>query len=318
MSTPSVEEWRASGRLIRFRGHDVFVRVGGAGPGLLLIHGFPTSSWDWHKVWPELARRFTLVAPDLLGFGLSDKPCAHRYRIAEQADLCVAALAEAGIAAGFVLAHDYGDTVAQELLARHGEGTRALELRSLVLLNGGLFPETHRALLTQRLLRTPLGALVAALMTRDRLASVMRRICGSVAPPGEAEIDAFWRLLSRGHGLQALPRLIRYIDERREQRARWVGALQRTAVPIALVAGMSDPISGAHMVARFRELVPAGTVVELPGVGHYPQIEAPAAVVAAAVSTFAAAAPPAAGVAPRPACAASTGEIASLRRLPSQ
>ena len=293
MSTPSIDDWRCAGRMIRFRGHKVFVRIDGAGPGLLLIHGFPTASWDWCKVWPGLARHFTLVAPDLLGFGFSDKPRGHRYRIAEQADLCLAALAAAGISASRVLAHDYGDTVAQELLARHDEGSCAVALQSIVLLNGGLFPETHRALRTQRLLRTPLGPLLAALMTRGRLAAAMRRIGGDIAPPGDAEIDAFWLLLSRNHGLRALPQLIRYIDERREQRARWVGALQRSRVPIALVAGMSDPISGAHMVARFRELVPAATVVELPRVGHYPQIEAPEAVVAAALQAFSAS--PAAG-----------------------
>ena len=57
-------------------------------------------------------------------------------------------------------------------------------------------------------------------------------------------------------------------------------------MPILLIDGMEDPISGAHMVARFRELVPAAPVVELAGVGHYPQIEAPAAVLEAARRTF--------------------------------
>jgi pimeloyl-ACP methyl ester carboxylesterase len=168
-------------------------------------------------------------------------------------------------------------------------------LRSVVLLNGGLFPETHRPLLSQRLLRSPLGPLMAGLMTKAHLARAMRQIGGSRAPPTEAEIDAFWTLLAHGDGPRAMPRLIRYIDERREHRTRWVGALQRAAVPILLIDGMEDPVSGAHMVDRFRELVPAATVVELPGVGHYPQIEAPAAVLGAARRAFNAAstAPPA-------------------------
>jgi len=283
MSIPSVEEWRAMGTVFRFRGHAVFMRIGGSGPALLAIHGFPTAGWDWCKVWPELARVRTLVAPDLLGFGLSAKPRRHSYRIAEQADLCLAALNEAGFSSADVLAHDYGDTVAQELLARFEAGDCPVRLRSLVLLNGGLFPETHRALLTQRVLRTPLGALVALLFTRRRLAQVMRKIFGRNAPPSDTEIDAFWELLQRDRGRRALPHLIRYIDERRAERARWVGALQHTRIPITLVAGVDDPISGAHMIARFRELVPHAAVVELDGVGHYPQIEAPTAVVAAAL-----------------------------------
>jgi pimeloyl-ACP methyl ester carboxylesterase len=291
MPLPSVDEWRAAGHTFRFRGHEVFMRVAGQGPALLLIHGFPTAGWDWCKLWPELSMRFTLVAPDLLGFGFSAKPPRHDYRIAEQADLCLSALAEAGIGEVHVLAHDYGDTVAQELLARAGEGRCPVVLRSVVLLNGGLFPEAHRPVFAQRLLRSPLGPLVAGLMTRDRLARTMRRIAGSLAPPGDPEIDVFWALLSHSNGRRALPRLIRYIDERREQRERWVGALQRTRVPILLIDGTKDPISGAHMVARFRELVPAAPVVELPGVGHYPQIEAPVAVLGAALRAFDAASP---------------------------
>ena len=262
------------------------MRVDGHGPALLLIHGFPTASWDWCKLWPELAQHFTLVAPDLLGFGFSAKPPDYDYRISEQADLCLAALAEAGVVETHVLSHDYGDTVAQELLARAGEGRCPVMLRSAVLLNGGLFPETHRPLLSQRLLRSALGPLLARLMTRDRLAAAMHRIGGSRAPPTDTEIDAFWALLSHGRGQRAMPRLIRYIDERREHRARWVGALQRTAVPLLLIDGTEDPISGAHMVARFRELVPTAPVVELPGVGHYPQIEAPGAVLGAARRAF--------------------------------
>ena len=60
---------------------------------------------------------FRLIAPDLLGFGRSAKPSRHDYRIGEQADICAAVMAEAGVGRCHVLAHDYGDTVAQELLA---------------------------------------------------------------------------------------------------------------------------------------------------------------------------------------------------------
>src|SRR3974390_2572427 len=86
MPLPSIEEWRAAGRLLRFRGHDAFMRVGGRGPALLLIHGFPTAGWDWCKLWPELAQHFTLVTPDLLGFGFSAQPAGPASPIAEAAD----------------------------------------------------------------------------------------------------------------------------------------------------------------------------------------------------------------------------------------
>lgn len=69
--------------------------------------------------------------------------------------------------------------------------------------------------------------------------------------------------------------------ERRTHRERWVGALLTTKVPMRLVDGALDPVSGAHLAARYRDLVPDPDVVLLPRVGHYPQVEDPAGVLAA-------------------------------------
>lgn len=278
----SLADWRAAGRDFQFRGQRVFLRVDGpaGAPALLLIHGFPTASWDWCKLWPDLARTHRLVAADMLGLGFSAKPRGHRYTVGEQADLFLAALAEAGVGDCAILAHDLGDTVAQELIARAIDGKLPIRLRGVILLNGGLFPETHRPVLLQKLLLSPLGPLIARLSSREKLAANLTAIAGDVKP-SVAELDAMWTLMSRDNGRLALPGLIRYMVERREQRERWVGALQRCPVPLTVINGSADPISGAHMVARLRELQVPADVVELPRVGHYPQVEAPQAVLAA-------------------------------------
>ena len=284
---PTLDEWCAAGRTFRFRGHDIFLRTEGSGPALLLIHGFPTASWDWCKIWAGLAAQYTLIAPDMLGFGFSSKPRGHAYRIAEQADVCLAALAEMGVTEASVLAHDYGDTVAQELLARFNAGESPVKFNSMVLLNGGLFPETHRPVLVQKLLLSPLGPLLSRFYTRDKFAQAMRQIAGPMFPPEEADLDAGWQLLSRTDGKAAMPGLIYYMVERRQQRERWVGALQQAKLPLTVIDGMSDPISGAHMVARCRELVPQADIVELAGAGHYPQLEDPGRVLPAALAGLA-------------------------------
>lgn len=270
-----LEAWYAGGRHVLLQGHRLFLREDGSGEALLLIHGFPTSSWDWEALWPALAAQHRLLAPDLLGFGRSARPPGHRYRIGEQAELCVQALQHAGIEACHVLAHDYGDTVAQELLARQREGSLPLRLRSVVFLNGGLFPECHRPVLLQRLLLTPLGPLLARLTSKRRFTANLHRIFGPETPPTQAQIEGFWNLLNQPGGIAALPRLLRYIPERHAQRARWVGALQATSVPIGFINGSLDPISGLHMAARWRDLLPSAPLIELPRVGHYPQLEAP-------------------------------------------
>jgi len=280
MAAPTIAAWRAAGTMVRWREHAIFARVDGprTAPPLLLIHGFPTSSWDWWPLWDALAATHRVIACDLLGLGLSAKPRGG-YSVMVQADLVEAVAAWAGVTRAAVLAHDYGDTVAQELLARQRSGG-ALRLAGVAFLNGGLFPEAHRARPIQRLLASPLGPLVARLSSQRTFVRSMRAIAGA-HPPSDAELDVMWQLASHGGGLQAMPGLLGYLDERRRHRARWVGALIDSPVPLRLVDGLADPVSGAPMAARYRELVPRADVVGLAGIGHYPQLEAPAAVLAA-------------------------------------
>lgn len=278
--TDSLELWRRQGTSFAHRGHEIFVRRGGdpGAPVLLLIHGFPTASWDFAPLWDGLVARWRVLTLDMLGFGLSAKPRGYRYSIGDQADLMQAFLQAESVAEYHVLAHDYGDTVAQELLARDAA---APALRSVGLLNGGIFPEAHRPLLIQRLLSSPVGPLVARLSSRATVATSMRRIFGPARPPTPAELAGWWALITQADGRAALASLSRYRQERRQRRARWVGALRATRVPLRLIVGTVDPIAGAGMAVRYRQLVPRPDVVELAGVGHYPQVEAPGLVLEA-------------------------------------
>jgi pimeloyl-ACP methyl ester carboxylesterase len=172
-----------------------------------------------------------------------------------------------------VLAHDYGDSVAQELLARHYEAQIAIA--SCVFLNGGLFPETHHPVLMQKLLLSPLGWMIGRAFSRDGLVKSFRQIFGPQTRPTESEMDDFWSLIESNRGPRIMHKLIGYIPERRARRERWVSAMQRGEVPLRVIDGEVDPISGAHMVERYRELIAIPDAVLLPGIGHYPQIEAP-------------------------------------------
>ena len=276
----SADQWRAAGASFDFQGQRVFYLAQGEGPVVLCLHGFPVSSWDWHRMWPDLTGRFRVVAPDLLGYGFSAKPTAHSYSTFEQADLVEALLRDLGVPHCHLLAHDYGDTVAQELIARTMDGSSKLRFDSVCLLNGGLFPETHHARPVQRLLLSPLGPLLARCYTRAAMERSMRALFGARTPPDASELDAQWQIITSGGGLRVMHRLIGYVRERRRHRERWVGALARTEVPLRLIVGTDDPVSGSHMARRYRELVPAPDIVLLDGIGHWPQLEAAAAVLA--------------------------------------
>lgn len=280
----SIEEWKAQGRFVTLLGREIFYADNGENgkPVVFLIHGFPTSSWDWVPLWNTLSESYRLVAPDMLGFGFSDKPRDHRYSIMEQADLCEALAEHLGLSDFHVLAHDYGDTVAQELLARQNEGVGVGPWRSVCFLNGGLFPETHQARVIQKLLLSPIGPLVNKLSTKRTFDKAFSGVFGRDSKPSAYELDSFWRLINHNEGKIVFHKLITYMSDRKVHRERWVQALRHSVVPIALINGSVDPVSGAHMVSRYREVVSTDHfIVELPTVGHYPQVEAPDAVLRA-------------------------------------
>jgi pimeloyl-ACP methyl ester carboxylesterase len=201
------------------------------------------------------------------------------------ADQSEALLARLGIARAHVLAHDLGDSVAQELLARDRErrGGRDgfAELGSVCLLNGGVLPELHRPRPIQRLLGSPAGFLVARLIDRRRFGRGLAEVFGPDTQPSAAELDGFWECVSFAGGLRNYHRLIGYMAERKRHRERWVAAMLDGAVPVAFVNGHLDPVSGKHVVDRLRELSPNAEIHDLPAIGHYPQTEAPAEVLRA-------------------------------------
>jgi len=277
----SIEQWRERGHVARLMGRKIFCVDSGEldKSVIFLIHGFPTASWDWERVWPLLNESHRLVALDMLGFGFSDKPNPHQYSIMAQADLCEALVAERQLETFHVLAHDYGDTVAQELLARQNQGTGVGTWLSVCFLNGGLFPETHRARLIQKLLLSPLGPVINRLTTKRTFDKSFSAVFGPDTKPSSADLERFWALINYNGGRHCFHNLISYMSDRKQYRQRWVRALRDSCVPIGLINGSADPVSGAHMVARYREVISADHfTVELPRVGHYPQVEAPAEV----------------------------------------
>ncbi len=273
--TYTLEAWQQAGKWFSYDGHAIFSRMAGTGAPLVLLHGFPTASWDWHRIWPMLSSQNQLLSLDMLGFGFSDKPRDYAYSIEDQADLVQGWLEGLGLASVHLLAHDYGSTVVQELLARDQEGLLSFRIDSVCLLNGGLFPEVHSPLFIQKILKSPLGGLISRGLTRRTFERNFRRLMGERNPPTQQDMEDFWHLLTYNNGRGILHQLIQFMEERRCHRNRWVDALRNASQPMRLITGTADPVSGSAMARRYRELIPAPDVVSLRNVGHYPHFESP-------------------------------------------
>jgi pimeloyl-ACP methyl ester carboxylesterase len=272
---PSVAEWRDGGTLMDTSAGRVFVRSApGEGPTILLLHGYPSSSYDYHQAVRHLDGRAWLTL-DFLGFGLSDKPRPHRYSLLEQADIVEAVVAQAASGPMVLVAHDMGTSVATELLSRDMQGQLPFELQRAVIGNGSVILNRASLRPAQKLLRGPLGPILSRLSNESSFVRGFGRLFSADHPLTEQEGRAQWALWSHNNGHRIAHLLISYLDERVRYAGRWHGAVGGWPKPLSFLWALDDPVATTNVLEGLRELRPAATVVELPGVGHYPQVEVP-------------------------------------------
>lgn len=272
-----VQEWEGRGHVEEFRGHRIHCfHQAGEGPLLLILHGFPTCSYDWRAL-IALERERSILAFDFLGFGLSDKPRDHDYTLAWQADLAEELVRRHGGGPVYLVAHDMGTSVATELFARDIEGRTSTEMIGALLFDGSVIIE--RASLTpgQKLLRSRLGPVFSRLSS----GAFFRQQLGSVFAPshpiGDDEAADQWALMKRAGGNRIAHKLIGYTFERARYAERWHGAVRDWKKPLSFTWGLRDPVATTHVLDGLRELRPSAPVFELPDLAHYPQIEDPTA-----------------------------------------
>jgi len=265
-------------RFVEIDGRQVYVEQLGAGDAVVLLHGFGESSYSWRKVMPELARSFRVVAPDLNGFGWTERPRDPlSYTREGQERLVLGLLAALGIARAQFVGHSYGGGLTLFLASRHPERMRSM---ALIDSSAASYADDRRSLLAA--LR-PFDDLFLQVALRPRY--VRQSLIASVHDPAvvtpemvrayldrlrvEGEGDAYYGLTARlrrpaAAGAPAERPASRYVE------------LEKIAVPALVVWGAEDrvvPIEGGRQAAR---RLPSSEFVTIPGSGHLPMEERPA------------------------------------------
>lgn len=277
---PRLEAWRRRGEQEEVAGRELFVLdQAGGDPPLLFLHGYPSSSYDWRGVIDRLpARRLTCF--DFLGFGLSEKPTDVRYSLHLQADLTEAVAQRFAGRPVVLVAHDMGTSVATELLARDLDGTLGFQLAAVLLLNGSMVIEQASLTVSQRLLRSRVGPLMARLSNQRAFRVQFARIFSAQHPLTDEEAADQWSLLAAAGGHRILDKLTYYLHERVTYAPRWHGALRDWPGALELAWAGQDPVCTEAVLAAVLELRPQARLTRLPELGHYPQLEEPLAVAA--------------------------------------
>lgn len=265
--------WQKLGNHFEFHNHKIFyIDLGRQdAPAVLLLHGFPTSSFDFYRLVPKLVPDFRLILPDFLGFGFSAKPSAHRYSIFEHAEMIEKLIASCGLQKCFLVTHDMGNSVGLELLRR-----RKLSIQRYLMLNGGMLLKYYQPVLSQRLLQIPLlGEIFSHLISYKIFAQQFSSVFAPDKIPAPAELRELWQIMNYNDGKRNYAKLIRYIQERKLHEPEWLAALRTSPVPLKLLWGQQDPVAVSSIGRALHELRPDAALIELAEAGHYPQLEVP-------------------------------------------
>ncbi len=286
--------WRERGRWLDVFGLRVFVVEAGpspeqaaaARPPLVVLHGFPTSCHDFEPALPVLAAGRRVVLLDFPGFGLSAKPRDYSYSLFEQAEVVAQVWRALGIDRAHLLAHDYGTSVATELLARHERELMPFAPLSVTLCNGSVHIELAQLTVTQRIMRNPTaGPWLTRLASERFFHRRMQSIFGMPDAVPRERLHAMWAGIQHAEGHTRLTAISRYLEERTRFWGRWIGALRRLKRPAHVLWGRRDPIAVPAIAEQLHAEIEGSRLSWLESLGHYPMLEAPSAW-AAAVNGF--------------------------------
>jgi len=288
VTAADAQAWSAAGTIIDTADGPVWMRVvpaetptAGHDP-LFVLHGFPSSSFDWRHVLPAFRATHDVILFDFLGFGSSSKP-DRRYSIELHANTAEAVAAHAGVERVILVSHDMGDTVGGELLARDLADELDFAITRRLLSNGSIYIEMAELTAGQQFLLAlddapvDLGDDAETIFTGGVAATF-----SPAHPASSDELAGQWALMSRDDGHRLLPRTIRYIEDRRAREARYTRPIEQHPSPLHVIWGREDPVAVHAMTDRLLQARPDATRVTLDGVAHWPMIEDPAAFTAAA------------------------------------
>lgn len=245
-------------------------------PTMVVLHGYPTSTFDYYKVFPKLSEHYRLVMHDHLGFGFSDKPKDASYSLIHQADRALALWKELGLKKVTLFAHDYGTSVATEIIARHNSSELDIEIEQLILCNGSIHIELSQLRTIQKLLKHKFwGKYVAMLTNFPIFRKNMRNIYFDKSKVTDVELREMWNLLELNGGRKIIHKLTQYITERYEYWDRWVGGLKETQIPTKIVWAENDPIAVPEIAELLASEIPNNELIWMKDTGHFLMLENP-------------------------------------------
>jgi len=281
----TANEWKSKGEFITVNDRKLFVIDTSSffstedkvpTETMVVLHGYPTSSYDYYKVLPELSKHYRVIIHDHLGFGFSDKPLDYSYSLLDQADLALQLWQQLGVKKVHLLAHDYGTSVATEIIARNNNHELTIEIEKLTLCNGSMHIELSKLRTIQKLLKNKwLGKYVAKLTTYAIFSKNLRNVYFDKTKVSNNELKDMWMQLEYNEGRKVIHKLSQYINERYTYWNRWIGALKETNLQTNIVWAKNDPVAVPAIARLIATEISNNKLFWIENTGHFPMLENP-------------------------------------------
>lgn len=272
-----IEEWKPKGQFTKVYGHTVFnLHHKTDKPIIAFLHGYPSASYDYYKVLPSLENEFSYVIHDHLGFGLSDKPVNYSYSLIEQAEIAIELWKQLGLKEIHLVSHDYGTTVANEIIVRKLQGIEPIKIKSVTFCNGSMHIELAHLKFIQKLLKHPFwGKYIVALMNKRTFVKTMQDIWFDKKLCDLNEMNELWKLMQLNAGKDVLHKISQYNNERVKYWHRWIPALTQLDIPTHILWAQQDPIAVRAIAEQLHKEIPNSVYTKIDNCGHYPMLEKP-------------------------------------------
>lgn len=275
MKVPSLKEWESKGEYTTIDNNRLwYIDLNQHQEKVIcILHGYPTCSFDYYKIFNHL-KDYRVVIHDHIGFGLSDKSKTYSYHLKDQANMALGLYQYLGLKSINIIAHDYGTSVATEIMALDNSDLLTVKIEKIILSNGSMLIDMSQLRPIQKMLKNKLiGPLVARLASFNTFYRNMKNIWYDKSLVDKEEMKLLWSLLLAKNGRTVLSKVTRYIDQRFECYDRWIGALSETNKPVLILWGKHDPVAIFDMVQVLEAKIKNSSVQILENAGHYPMIE---------------------------------------------
>jgi len=274
----TVQDWRNKGSFVKVNQHSVFVidtKKKSTKETLAILHGYPTSTFDYYKVLAELSNQYRVVLHDHIGFGFSDKSIDYSYTLIDQATIALQLWKQLGLKKVTLLAHDYGTSVATEILARHNNKEIDLQIHKLILCNGSMHIELSQLRMIQKLLKGRFGRHVAKLTNYFIFSKNLRNVYFDKTKVKTEELQQMWQQIEYNNGKKVIHLVSDYINQRYTYWDRWIGALKETQIPTKIIWAKEDPVAVKAIAELLATEIKNNELLWIEKCGHFPMLEKP-------------------------------------------